>query len=191
MRNLLFFLLITNPFLWAQAQTRGFKTKEQIEAQNKGDQKAISENKISSHISTLKLSIKTNKGNENVSFVEGEKMTLSFNISAPGYLRIVYRLADGTLISLIEDYKVGLKEINKWIQIDEDFICSSPFGYENLIAFASTTPFPELQILKNDDGYDVIQQPINQVLTNTRGMKRQSEKEGLVEAQVLIFTKKI
>ena len=56
-------------------------------------------------------------------------------------------------------------------QIPDEFECSSPFGVETLQANAQTVEFEKLQISRQD-GYDFINDNIQEVLVKTRGFKK-------------------
>ena len=140
---------------------------------------------------SLKLKIKTNKGEGFVKYNAGEIMKVSFLLNEPSYLRLIYRLADGQLVLLKENFQVDKSMINKWQELSDEFECSSPFGYENLISFASYKPFSNL-VVENKDGYDYIKSSIETVLGSTRGMKKNLQQSSdTVEDQIVILTQNL
>jgi hypothetical protein len=105
-------------------------------------------------------------------FVEGEEMKLYFKVDSPGFVRFVYRLADGNLVLLYDDYKVQPTQINKWVQVGTSFTCSAPFGSEEIIIFTSTDHFNPLRT-RQENGYTMIEEGLPAVVakSRTRGMK--------------------
>lgn len=163
-----------------------FKPKET----NDPVQKLITDGKLNTN-GSLKLKIKTNKGEGFVKYNAGEIMKVSFLINEPCYLRLIYRLADGQLVLLKENFQVDKSMLNKWQELSEEFECSSPFGYENLISFASYKPFSNL-VVENKDGYDYIKSSIETVLGTTRGMKKNTQQSSdTIEDQIVILTQNL
>ncbi|MBL0300590.1 MAG: DUF4384 domain-containing protein [Cytophagaceae bacterium] len=189
MKQILIITLMMLPFFAFCQGSRGFITKEAGRQKVEAEQKIIKEGVLATS-GSLKLKIKTNKGEGSVAYKEGETMTISFLVNEPCYLRLIYRLADGKLILLRDDLFVSNQEISKWVQLPDEFECSAPFGYENLITFASSTPFEKLQT-EEENGYMVITSALENVLNSTRGMKKATNtKSQKVEDQILVITKK-
>lgn len=116
----------------------------------------------------LQLQVKTNKGFDNLDFIENEEMSLFYKVSKPAYIRLIYRLADDRMILLQDDFKVEKSDINRWIKYPDVFICSAPFGMENLLVYSSTVPFIPLHTTL-EDGYAVIRENLKVVLEKSQG----------------------
>ena len=106
-------------------------------------------------LTTLKFEVATNQGINSLVFVENDTMRLAVRASKPCIVRLIYRQMDNKLILLRnKDFKINEYELNKWIEIPEDFVCTPPFGAEFLIAYASTVPFEGLDT--HTEGENVI-----------------------------------
>jgi len=96
---------------------------------------------------TTKLSIElwTDKGKKPV-YKDGDEISIYFRVTKPCYVRLIYRMADGSAILLENNYIVSEKDINKKLSTPTQFIVGEPFGYELLTAFAQCEPFAKLKI---------------------------------------------
>ena len=98
------------------------------------------------NLSTLKFEVATNRGINSLIFEENDTMRLAVRANKPCIVRLIYRQMDNKLILLRnKDFKINEYELNKWIEIPEDFVCTPPFGAEFLIAYASSEPFELLK----------------------------------------------
>ena len=84
-------------------------------------------------------------------FVEGERLTTYLKAESDGYVRLLYRQVDGSVIQIFPnrlggDERVTAGEVYSMPDVDDtfDFIVQAPFGVEHLIAIAGSTPFPQL-----------------------------------------------
>ena len=103
-------------------------------------------NTVLPSLTTLKFEVATNQGINSLVFVENDTMRLAVRANKPCMVRLIYRQMDNKLILLRnKDFKINEYELNKWIEIPEDFRCTPPFGAEFLIAYASTEPFENLK----------------------------------------------
>jgi hypothetical protein len=134
----------------------------------------------------LNLEFWTNKGDNNLVFTEGEKMKIFVRSNKECYLRIIYHLADGSAVLLLDNYYVSSDKVNMIYELPYKFECSSPFGVEILQVNGQTQKFSALQII-NQGGYDIIQNDLNTMLINTRGMKL-TEDLMMAEQRIVITT---
>lgn len=138
----------------------------------------------------LTVTVKTNKGNKQLEFSEGETMQLFFFVNKPCYLRLIYRLADGSLVLLRDDLIVTRSESNQWNKIKESFVCSPPFGYENLYIYASENSFEKLKTETNSAGYKIITEGLAATLSRTLASnENKTNNIGIVKDELLIYTK--
>jgi hypothetical protein len=119
----------------------------------------------------LNIEIWTNKGAENLLYTEGEKLKIYIRANKECYVRMIYHLADGQSVLLLDNFYVAGHLINKVIEIPDEFTCAEPFGVETLQVNAQTEKFPNLNT-KNEDGYQFIQNTFNDIMVNTRGFKK-------------------
>ncbi len=123
--------------------------------------------------SRLKLEIITNKGKGPQTFTENDTMLLAVRVNKPCFVRLIYLDATGRNTLLREkDFEVYPSEANKWIDINELFVCSKPFGVERLIAYAFTEPFVGLKTHKDEDGNTIIDNSLEEIkkISKSRGM---------------------
>ncbi len=123
--------------------------------------------------SKLKLELITNKGKGPQTFTENDTMLLAVRVNKPCFVRLIYLDATGRLTLLREkDFEVYPSEANKWVDINELFVCSKPFGVERLIAYACTEPFVGLKTHKDEDGNTIIDNSLEEVkkISKARGM---------------------
>lgn len=137
----------------------------------------------------LQAEIWTNKGDQNLIFSEGDKMKLFVRVNHECYIRVVYHLADGSRVLLVDNYYVGSDKINAVYELPYEFECSEPFGAETLQLNAQTTPFDKLNVT-HEYGYDFITETLNDILTNSRGFKKVTDNVLKAEKRVVITTMK-
>jgi len=135
----------------------------------------------------LNMEIWTNKGDDNLLYTEGEKLKFYVRANKECYLRIVYHLADGQSVLMLDNYYIAENMTNKVVEIPFEFECAEPFGVETLQANAQTVEFQKLLTTRND-GYDFIDESLNDVLLNTRGFKKVVSKDVQKTEKRLIFT---
>lgn len=143
---------------------------------------------VTQQSANFKLEIQTNKGRENVEFFEDEVMELKAKLSAKGlyFVRIIYKLQNDslTLLSPIERPMVA-HNVNDLLEIGK-FMCLAPFGAEELMVFASNTPFCKLQTELRNGQYYILD--TNLKLNNcSRNMKLLGA--DVVEDRIKITTK--
>lgn len=131
----------------------------------------------------------TNKGDENLIYTEGEHMQLFVRVNKECYLRVVYYLADGSQVLLLDNYYIDEALVNKVYQLPYEFECSAPFGIEVLQMNAQTEKFPQLKTSKSE-GYIYIEEPIADVIEKNRGMKRVDNNLMKSEKRIVITTMK-
>jgi len=135
----------------------------------------------------LNLEVLTNKGDENLLYTEGESLKFYVRVNKECYLRFVYYSADGSKVLLLDNYYIAENMVNKMVELPFEFECSAPFGVETLQANAQTSEFDKLNIT-HTDGFDFINETLDQVLINTRSFKKAQAKEPIRAEQRLVFT---
>lgn len=135
----------------------------------------------------LRLDVWTNKGDENLLFQENDEMKIFIRVNRACYLRFVYYLADGTRTLLFDDYFISADQANKVVELPETFVCSAPFGIENLQVNAQTKPFDPLNTTEQD-GYQIITDGVGAIVAKTRGFKRVSNETLKAEKRLTIST---
>jgi hypothetical protein len=83
----------------------------------------------------LKVDLWTNKGADNLIFTEGEHMKLSVRANKECYLRVIYHLADGQKVLLLDNYYISTDKVNKVYELPYEFECSEPSEWK---LFSST-----------------------------------------------------
>ncbi len=137
--------------------------------------------------SDLLAEVWTNKGDENLLFEEGEKMKLFVRVNIPAYLRVIYYMADGSKVLLLDNYYIDQTKVNKVIEIPDEFECAAPFGYETMQLSAQTKAFKPLNTEKKY-GYDFIVQDTKAIVANTRGFKKVTNKDKSAEMRLNFTT---
>ena len=112
----------------------------------------------------LTVEIATDRGTGPVVYTEGEIMTVFARANQEAYIRLIYILADGKRTLLLENYHIDSKMTNQSLEIGK-FVCTPPFGAEQLHVYAKQEPFPDLAPgeMYEEDGY--------KYLTPTRGFQ--------------------
>jgi hypothetical protein len=134
------------------------------------------------------IDIRTNKGQDNVLYSEGEEARFEVQSNRSCYLRFIYLMADGTQVLLLDNYYLSGDKANQWFQIPYTFECAEPFGLETLQLNASTEKFDPL-LTHQQSGYTFIQGSLEDSLLITRGLKK---KKGVLTAEksLSIITRK-
>ena len=91
----------------------------------------------------LTVEITTDKGMGPVVYTEGETMTVFARVDQEVYIRLIYILADGKRTLLLDNYHVNPEMANQSLEIGK-FVCTPPFGAEQLHVYAKREPFPDL-----------------------------------------------
>ena len=119
--------------------------------------------------SAFEIKVRTSKGTE---FKEGDDVVVYFTLSGAGYVRLIYKMADGTAVLLVDNLKVTEDQAGKEQKVSTPLQCAAPFGAEMLGAYAQSEVFDELKI-KKQDGYWFIDQALSEAYQLTeKGLKR-------------------
>ncbi|MCS7005389.1 MAG: DUF4384 domain-containing protein [Cytophagales bacterium] len=135
----------------------------------------------------LQVQIWTNKGESNLIFVKGERMKLYVKANRECFLRVIYHLADGEKVLLLDNYYVSPENVNKVYELPYEFECSEPFGVETLQLNAQTQAFEPLQT-ETIYGYKFIREDFKNTLVKTRGFKPVQETAATTERRLRITT---
>ena len=108
-------------------------------------------------------------------------------VNMPSYVRFIYHLADGNRTLLLDNYYIDESKVNMVYQIPEEFECAAPFGAEFLQAFARTEPFGSLKTT-NVDGYEIINENLNEFVPRMRGFKKLKKEVQQAENLLVITT---
>jgi hypothetical protein len=133
----------------------------------------------------LKLDVTTNKGKENLIFVEGDTMRVRVLVNLPCHLRVLYHMANGRRVLLMEGIKIPAQLTNRQYELPKLLECSPPFGVEILQVIARTEPFPPVQT-ETADGYDYLKDDINAFAAASRGMKVKPDRTLQAEQRLVI-----
>ncbi len=171
------------PKNWLQANNLSFKPENLEEALVRKN--VMSKGEIIG--GGLLLDVWTNKGDEDLLFVEDENMKLSVRVNHECYLRFIYYLADGTKTLLHDDYFINSDQVNKLVTLPDESVCSPPFGAETLQVVAQTEKFQPLQF-KESDGYMIILEETEAIVSNVRGFKKESDQQLFAEKRLTITT---
>ncbi len=137
----------------------------------------------------LVADIWTNKGDQNLIYTEGDDMKLFVRVNRECYIRVIYHMADGSRVLLVDNYYISSDKVNTVYELPYEFECSEPFGVETLQLNAQTQPFDALNVT-NQDGYDFINEGLNDILVTTRGFKKKTNDVLKAEKRVVITTMK-
>ena len=135
----------------------------------------------------LILDVWTNKGDENLLYQEGEKMTIHVKVNHACWLRFIYYLADGQKTELMHDYYVDSDKVNQLIPMLDSAVCAPPFGVETLQVIAQTEKFPPLKTDKIGR-YVFILDDTREIVRIVRGMAREEAHQLFAEKRLVITT---
>ncbi len=143
----------------------------------------------------LHLELTTQRA-DGATFAEGEKMEYYLSANRDAYLLLLYEDAARHLIQLYPNDRSGngFQEGGDYIKIPNeaasyDFTVMSPFGVEQVFAFAATSPFPPLSGRGLASGLKVLEQTLPEVAAQLRAHgRRQGVAYG--EANVVVTTVK-
>ena len=131
----------------------------------------------------LTIEIATDRGIGPVVYTEGETMTVFARTNQEAYIRLIYILADGQRTLLLKNYHVSAENANKSLEIGK-FVCTPPFGAEQLHVYVKREPFPDFTPSETyeEDGYVF--------LTSTRGFQPfRSKPEGSAHISITTLSK--
>ncbi len=171
------------PLTWFQSNDVSYMPENFEEAYTK--MRVFTKNEIVK--GDINLEVLTNKGDDNLLYTEGEKLKFYVRVNKECYLRFIYYTADGQKVLLLDNYYIAESMVNKMVELPYEFECSEPFGVETLVANAQSTPFPKLNI-NHSEGFDFINDNMDQILVTSRGMKKVASKNEPVAEKKLIFT---
>lgn len=102
----------------------------------------------------LIIEIATDRGTGPVVYTEGEIMTVFARANQEAYIRLIYILADGKRTLLLENHHIDSEMANQSLEVGK-FVCTPPFGAEQLHVYAKQEPFPEFAPGETyeEDGY--------------------------------------
>lgn len=137
----------------------------------------------------LNIEIWTGKGTHNLIYVGGELLKLFVRANKECYIRLIYYLADGSKVLLLDNYYIDMAKVNMVYELPYTFQCAEPFGVETLQMSAQNKPF-ELLKFTSEYGYDFLTDDMATILAKTRGFKRLStDEEDIIKAEKrLVFT---
>jgi len=135
----------------------------------------------------LVVKLWTNKGNANPVFKKDEKMNVWVQVNQPCFVRLIYFLADGRRVLLLDSRYLDDEKVNKPYQLPQTFRCDAPYGGEILQMVAQTGQFKPLTI-RNEDGYSFIEDSNEKIIATTRGMKKDNPALLIAEKRINITT---
>lgn len=102
----------------------------------------------------LKVEIATDRGTGHLVYTEGETMTVFAQTNQETYIRLIYILADGKRTLLLKNHHIPAENANQSMEIGK-FVCTPPFGAEQLHVYAKREPFPDFKPSETyeEDGY--------------------------------------
>ncbi len=90
----------------------------------------------------LTVEITTDRGPGPVVYTKGETMTVFARANQESYIRLIYILADGKRTLLLKNYHISAEKVNQSLEIGK-FVCTPPFGAEQLHVYVKREPFPD------------------------------------------------
>lgn len=123
----------------------------------------------------LQVEIATNKGKNNLIYTEGEVLKLWVKANKECYVRLVYYLADGQTVLMLDNFHITPEYINKYYEIPKAFECTEPFGTETMQVFAQNEKFKPL-LTETKSGYVFVHEDIKTIVEEgRRGFKEKKE----------------
>ena len=135
----------------------------------------------------LSIDLWTNRGQDNLLYTTGDTLELYLKSNKECYVRLIYYLAGGEKVLLLDNYYIGSDLLNRIIKLPYKFVCDEPYGIEMLQMNAQSSQFGPLKTRK-DNGYEFIESSINEILDNLRGFKRVDDNSLNAEKRVIITT---
>lgn len=170
------------PLSWFSANGIAWKPENFTEALAR--QKMMSKDEIIG--GGLMLDVWTNKGDENLLFIQDEIMKISVRANHPCYLRLIYYMTDGTK-TLLDEFTIPGDQVNKVITLPRNYRCSPPFGAEMLQVVAQNVEFMPLRV-RDQDGYKIIMENTEGILANVRSFKVDNDQKLFAEKRLTITT---
>ncbi|WP_321778983.1 FlgO family outer membrane protein [Sulfurimonas sp.] len=151
--------------------------------------------------SSLKVSLNSNRGSENLLFNKGEDIELFVKLNKMGYIYIVgyTQTKEGSFSYLLELSEgngnsrfvkfINADDASRWISLGE-FTVEPPFGVESIQVIASNRKINSLPSVSYDEksGYYIISKDIKKALVKTRGIKKKKSKKTELSEDVMSFT---
>ncbi len=151
--------------------------------------------------SSLKVSLNSNRGSENLLFNNGEDIELFVKLNKMGYIYIVgyTQTQDGKFSYLLELNEgsgnsrfvkfINADDASRWISLGE-FTVEPPYGVESIQVIASNRKIKSLPFTKYDEdrGYYIISKNLKKALATTRGIKKKKSKKLEISEDVMTFT---
>jgi len=151
--------------------------------------------------SSLKVTLNSNKGSENLLFYDNNEIELFVKLNKMGYIYIVgyTQTKDGKFSYLLElsegnrDSRfvkfINADDASRWISLGA-FNVEAPFGVESLQVIASNKQIKKLPNVTYDDrlGYYVISHSIKKALEHTRGLRPKRSSKVESSEDVMTFT---
>lgn len=108
----------------------------------------------------------------------GDKPRLAVRVTQACTLRLIYTMADGGKLLLLDKHPIGEHQVNRWVPLPLELEVCAPAGVEQLLVQAVTdagdTRLPPLDVEKRDMGggyvMPVIVEPLDKALVRTRGI---------------------
>ena len=121
----------------------------------------------------LQADLWTNKGNENVSYQQGESMRIYYQVNKPCFVRVLYITSENDSIVLLDNYSIEMKEAGKPMMIMEG-TSSSPYGKEKILLLSSTVQLPPITYVVRDNIKVIVP---NSAPVASRGFKVKEESD--------------
>jgi hypothetical protein len=151
--------------------------------------------------SNLNVSLNSNRGSENLLFIDGEDVELFVKLNKMGYFYIVgyTQTKNGKMSYLLELQEgsgnskfvkfINADDASRWISLGQ-FTVEKPFGVESLQVIASNKRISTLPAIRynEENGYYVISNDIKKALSQTRGLKKKKSKKTEFSEDVMSFT---
>lgn len=135
----------------------------------------------------IECSLWTNKGTDNPVFRKNDTLLIFMKVNSPCYIRLIYYLADGTRLLLVENYYIDHENAVKPFRYPDPFICQAPYGQETLQVVASTGQFAPLRT-QSKNGYQVVLDDYDVIMQNIHEVKPAGDKTRLYGEKRLDFT---
>ena len=146
----------------------------------------------------LELEIWTDRGKDALLYSQGETMEFYLRTNQPCYVQLLYSLADGRKTVLVDNLKINLESVNQSLSVNDllglDFVCSSPFGTERMIALSRNRPFDKLETFEENGYLFIVNGKLNQLrntVQGTKGSKQSKQNDQALkqaEAKLMITT---
>jgi hypothetical protein len=128
----------------------------------------------------LMVDVWTDKGQDNIVFAKGERTHIYIRVNMPCYVRLLYHLASKQRALLMDNYYIDDSKVNLVYQLPQEFEVDAPYGVEVIQVSVQTEKFNPIRT-RNVDGYDILEDDLGKVLTQTRGLKK--IKQGVFKAE--------